>query len=79
MEHAQGAQKRDVQPSKDKADRMDWPVPGSGSAPTPKPVATGFAEPIEEAAEASEGGMRPESPASSETDAGGKARTRQRP
>lgn len=38
----------------DKANKMDRPLPGSGDDPTPKPVASGFTEPIEDAAEVTE-------------------------
>jgi hypothetical protein len=51
--HKQRPEKPGLQPSEGEANRMDWPAPGSGGAPRPEPVATGFKEPIEAAAEAS--------------------------
>jgi hypothetical protein len=46
--------KRGPEPADAKTNKMDWPVPGSGDDPTPKPVATGLAQPIEDAAAATE-------------------------
>jgi hypothetical protein len=68
----QRAQKRGLQPSKGESDRMDRPVLGSGGTPSPEPMATGFAEPIETAAEASAPKVRAKSPAPQETGAGRK-------
>ena len=66
MANKQRAEKRGLQPSEGEADRMDWPVPGSGDKPSPDPGATGFTEPIEAAAEASGMKVRAESTASRE-------------
>ena len=66
MANKQRAEKRSLQPSEGEPDRMDWPVPGSGDEPRPDPGATGFTEPIEAVAEASEVKVRGKPTASHE-------------
>jgi hypothetical protein len=64
MADKQRPEDKRLQPSEGEPDRMDWPVPRSGDPPSPAPVATGVAQPIEAAAEASgtSGPAKPDAP-----------------
>ena len=72
MTRKQRSEKWGLQPAEEEANRMDWPVPGSGDTPSPEPVATGFTELIDAAAEASGPRGRAKSAASRKPVASGK-------